>query len=64
MVGLKRKGFDDEKIAALRHAYNSIYRKGLTIANALAELEMMLPTHPEVQLFIDALNNSTRGIVR
>lgn len=64
LVGLKRKGFDDEKLAALRKAYSIIYRQGLKIQNALDQLESMLPDHPHIQRLIDALNNSTRGIVR
>jgi UDP-N-acetylglucosamine acyltransferase len=63
-VGLKRRGFSSQAIDALRRAYKIIFRKGLTVQQAVAELEMMQQEHPEVLPLIDALNNSTRGIVR
>lgn len=63
-VGLKRRGFTEAQLVNLKHAYNIIYRKGLTVPVALAQLETLLPEQPELQLFIDALNNSTRGVVR
>ncbi len=64
LVGLKRRGFSEGQLVNLKHAYNIIYRKGLTTQKAIAELEILLPEQPEVRLLIDSLNNSTRGIVR
>ena len=63
-VGLKRQGFESKSIDALKRAYRTIFRKGLTVQNAVAELELMVSEHPEVYAFIDVLNNSKRGIVR
>lgn len=64
VVGLKRTGFSDECVSALRRAYNIIYRQGLTVQQAVSQLEMMAKEHKEVELLITALNKSTRGIVR
>lgn len=63
-VGLRRRGFSSEAIDGLRRAYKIIFRKGLTVQQALAELEMMQVECSEVVPMIDALNQSTRGIVR
>lgn len=63
-VGLKRRGFSSATIDMLRRAYKIIFRKGLTVQQAVAELEMMQQDCPEVILMIDVLNNSSRGIVR
>lgn len=63
-VGLRRRGFSSSAIDHLRRAYKIIFRKGLTVQQAVAELEMMQADCPEVVLLIDALNQSTRGIVR
>lgn len=63
-VGLKRQGFTSETITMLRRAYNLLFRQGLNVKDALVELEKMLLDCPEVQLFIDAINNSNRGLVR
>lgn len=64
IVGLKRRGFSEETIRHLRHAYNIIFRSGLTVKDAIAELEPYVATCPEVQALIDGLRSSTRGIVR
>lgn len=63
-VGMQRKGFESKTMLALRRAYKIIYRKELTIKNAMLELEKMVLETPEVQLFLDFLKNSERGIVR
>jgi len=64
IVGLKRRGFSSEAINALRRAYKIVFRKGLTVKQAVEDLETMIADHPEVSLLIDSLNQSTRGIVR
>jgi UDP-N-acetylglucosamine acyltransferase len=63
-VGLRRRGFTSATIDQLRRAYKIIFRKGLTVQQAVAELEVMQQDCPEVLPMIDALNQSTRGIVR
>lgn len=63
-VGLKRRGLSSLAIDHLRRAYKIIFRKGLTVQQAVAELEVMQNDCPEVIPMIDALNQSTRGIVR
>jgi len=63
-VGLKRRGFSSEAIDYLRRAYKIIFRKGFTVQQAVAELEILQKDCPEVVPMIDALNQSTRGIVR
>lgn len=63
-VGLRRRGFSSSAIDHLRRAYKIIFRKGLTVQQAVAELEIMQNDCPEVTPMIDALNQSTRGIVR
>lgn len=63
-VGLKRRGFSSETIVMLRRAYNILYRQGLNVKQAIIELEKMAIECPEIQLFIDAITNSSRGVVR
>ncbi len=62
--GLRRRGFSRESILALKRAYKFIYRKGLKLDQALDELELLVQNHAEVQLLIDSLRASTRGIIR
>lgn len=63
-VGLRRGGFSSTAIDSLRRAYKIIFRRGLTVQQAVAELEMLQQDCPEIIPMIDALNQSTRGIVR
>lgn len=62
--GMKRKGWSSETINALRKAYKAVYRDGLTLEEAYAPLAELAAKTPEVQLFIDTLRASTRGIIR
>lgn len=62
--GLKRRGFSGEAIAAIRRAYKIIYRQGLTLDEAIVELEPLAREHPEVDVLLESLKKSDRGIVR
>jgi len=62
--GLKRRGFVKTDIQVLRKAYKAIYRQGLTVNEALDELDALKAQSSAVQLLIDSLNASTRGIIR
>ena len=61
--GMKRRGFDKDVIETLRKAYKIVYRQNLTLEQAQVELES-LPPSPQLQLFVESLKSSTRGIVR
>lgn len=63
-VGLRRRGFSSVAIDCLRRAYKIIFRKGLTVQQAVSELLLLQNDCPEVLPMINALNQSTRGIVR
>jgi len=62
--GLKRRGFTPEAVAALKKAYKTLYKSGLTLAEAKAQLEEQAAASPEVRAFADFLATSTRGIIR
>lgn len=62
--GLRRRGFSKEDIATLTRAYKIVYRRGLTLDEALAQLQPMVAECPPLQLLIDSLLSSTRGILR
>jgi UDP-N-acetylglucosamine acyltransferase len=62
--GLSRRGFSKESIKILQQAFKFIYRKGLTLNEAINELEKLLPECEEIQILLDSLNVSSRGIVR
>lgn len=62
--GLRRRGFTAEAISQLRHAFKILYRQGLTLDVALAELEAMSEKSAELDVFIASLRASGRGVVR
>lgn len=62
--GLKRRGFSKDDVSALMHAYKLIYRRGLTVEDACEEMTELLDSCIHVQLLIDFLRGSQRGIVR
>ena len=62
--GMRRRGFSDEAILALRNAYKVVYRRGLTVEAAMEALESDASIFPEVALFRDSVQASNRGITR
>ncbi len=63
-VGLKRAGYSSQSIDVLRRAYKTVFRKGLTTQQALAELKNIEHEYPDVSPIIKAIENSKRGILR
>jgi UDP-N-acetylglucosamine acyltransferase len=62
--GLKRRGFSSPAIMAIKRAYKTLYKSGLSFDEARTAIVAQLPEHPELQLLADFLAGSTRGIVR
>lgn len=62
--GLKRRGFSAEAISAVKKAYKILYRQGLTVEEALVELQTMAEAEPAIGPFVDFLKQNERGIVR
>ena len=62
--GLKRRGFEKSAILAIRRAYKEVYRKGLSVEDALVEVDKMAKEHSEVAIFAEFIRNSSRGIIR
>jgi UDP-N-acetylglucosamine acyltransferase len=62
--GLKRRGFSPEAMLALKRAYRTFYRSGLSLEDAMRELEAQAASFPEVRRFVDFIKSSKRGITR
>ncbi len=62
--GLRRRGFSPETIAGLKRAYQTLYRKGLALEEALRELEAQKAECLEVGQILQFLSASKRGIIR
>jgi UDP-N-acetylglucosamine acyltransferase len=62
--GIKRRGFSADAIAALKRAYKTLYKSGLSFGEAKDELRKQAAEHAEVRILVESLDASTRGIVR
>ena len=63
-VGLRRRDFPAETIQALKSAYRTVYRRGLTIEVAIEQLAAPAGASAEVDRFRRFVASSGRGIVR
>ena len=63
LVGLRRAGFKASQVAALKKAYQLLYRSGLKLEDALARMETEIPT-PETRHLAEFIRRSERGICR
>ena len=68
VVGLKRRGFTPARIAVVKQMHRLLYRQGLTLEQSCAAIEDLGGATPEagadVELMLDFLRQSTRGIAR
>ena len=62
--GLKRRGFEKSAILAIKRAYKAVYRNALTVEDAIVELRTMAKDTPEIAMFADFIESSSRGIIR
>jgi UDP-N-acetylglucosamine acyltransferase len=63
-VGLKRRGFSDDDVLAIRRAYKTLYREGLSLESAKQALASAAESTPVVRPLVDFLDGSRRGILR
>lgn len=62
VVGLTRRGFSKESIAALREAVKTLYHEGLNRTQALDRIEKSGMLTEEVRYLVDFCRNSQRGV--
>jgi UDP-N-acetylglucosamine acyltransferase len=66
--GLRRRGFSAERIAAVKQMHRLLYRRGLTLEDAVRQIGEMPDAPPDaaadIGLMLDFLRSAQRGIVR
>ena len=62
--GLKRRGFSTQTIAALKAAYRTLYRSGLSLEEARRQLEEQARSCAEVRPILEFLGTAKRGLLR
>jgi UDP-N-acetylglucosamine acyltransferase len=63
LVGLRRRGYPEETIRALKRAYRILFRVGRRREDALPEVEAAYGAVPEVALLCRFIRESRRGVV-
>lgn len=62
--GLRRRGYSAEDIAAVRRAYRTLYRSGLSLDDARAALAEAAKASPVVAPLVAFVSREGRGIIR
>jgi UDP-N-acetylglucosamine acyltransferase len=62
--GLKRRGFSSGAVMAIKRAYKTLYKSGLSLEQAKEAILGQADDHPELHALVDFLSRSERGIVR
>jgi UDP-N-acetylglucosamine acyltransferase len=63
-VGLRRRGFSNDKILQIEDIYRTIYVRGYNVSNALNIVAQEAPESPEKELIIKFIRESKEGIIR
>jgi UDP-N-acetylglucosamine acyltransferase len=64
IVGLKRRGFKEENLRALKEAYRIIFRSSLLLKVAIVKVKNEVEDLPEIRQLITFIQKSERGICR
>ncbi|MFC2117469.1 acyl-ACP--UDP-N-acetylglucosamine O-acyltransferase [Bacteroidota bacterium] len=64
VIGLRRRGFTDDKIQEIQDIYRIIYQQNLNISNACDLVEKEVKASPERDEIINFIRNSKRGIIK
>ncbi len=63
-IGLRRRGFESDKIAEIQEIYRMLYLRGMNNAKALAKIEAEMPATKERDIIISFIKSSDRGIMK
>jgi len=63
-IGLRRRGFNSEKIAEIQEIYRNLYLRGLNNAKALTKIETEMPATQERDEIISFIRASDRGVMK
>lgn len=64
IVGLRRKGFTNDKVFLIQDIYRTLYTRGLNNSDALRAIETEYGPSMERDLILNFIKSSERGIVR
>ncbi len=62
--GLKRRGFEPERVAAIKRAYRALYMSGANLADAKTQLGELAAGSADVRHFLDFIERGERPLLR
>jgi UDP-N-acetylglucosamine acyltransferase len=62
--GLKRRGFDQERVAAIKRAYRALYMSGANLIDAKAQMSELAVGSADVREFLDFIERGERPLLR
>jgi UDP-N-acetylglucosamine acyltransferase len=64
LVGLRRRGFSNERIENIHNAYRLIYTSNLNVSDALERIKADLEMNDGIKYIVNFIESSARGIIR
>ncbi len=64
VIGLRRRGFNPEKVAEIHEIFRSIYQKGMNVSQGIEWIENNIPSNPDRDYIVNFIKTSKRGIIR
>lgn len=61
-VGLKRAGFDEQRIREIKEAFRTLFRKGRNLSLAVKEVEAKEKNSADVRTLLEFVRSSKRGV--
>lgn len=63
-VGLRRRGFSQERIEQIKNVYRVLLRSGFNVSDALKKIGNEFPPHEDITRIVEFVKKSKRGILR
>ena len=63
-IGLRRRGYDNERISNIEDIYRMLYVQNGNLSQALRAAETELPATQDKSIILDFINASDKGIIR
>lgn len=63
-IGLRRRGFESDKIREIQDIYRYLYLSGLNVSDAVNAIRKKVPQTKERDMILDFVESSKRGIIK
>jgi len=63
-LGLRRRGFSNQSITSIHHAFHLLLSSKLNTTQALERIKAEMPDSPETKYLVEFIEGATRGVVK